>query len=407
MKTILYAENANIKFDENEVLVNDKNMDIEEPSKEKNQGLAIDKMREFYTKVLSKQYDNIIVLSGAGTSVNIGKSQKGLTMGGLWDKVTEKIGEKRLNEFVSTIKYKRGLDDKNLENLMSQALLFQHFENNLDVNKTIKEIEAIIRQCCTLDLPPDSPHSIFLKKITARKLKYPRVKIFTLNYDLLFEQAASSGGYIVIDGFSFNTPRKFNGIYYDYDIVSRNISNKNISDENFIPRVFNLYKPHGSLDWESEEDEEGNKIFVKKDQPTNPVLIYPSTEKYELSYEQPYFEMLSRLQQELRCRNTLLLVIGFSFGDKHIKAMVSETLKNNPSITLIIVSPDVAETHEKEKDEQKIEKVPHFAFEDFKIKSQIMKNVILISETFADFAKHYPYSEIYSFNQGEEQNESI
>ena len=62
MKTILYAENANIKFDENEVLVNDKNMDIEEPSKEKNQGLAIDKMREFYTKVLSKQYDNILII---------------------------------------------------------------------------------------------------------------------------------------------------------------------------------------------------------------------------------------------------------------------------------------------------------------------------------------------------------
>ena len=94
--------------------------------------------------------------------------------------------------------------------------------------------------------------------------------------------------------------------------------------------------------------------------------------------------MISRFQQELREKNTMLVIIGFSFYDKHIKAMIMEALDTNPSITVVIVAPDVH--------------LPD-SFVDMKNKAEKMKNVILIDETFQNFAKYFPYSNIYDFSE--------
>ena len=88
--------------------------------------------------------------------------------------------------------------------------------------------------------------------------------------------------------------------------------------------------------------------------------------------------------KELREKNTILVIIGFSFYDKHINTMIMEALDTNPSITVVIVSPDV---HKSE------------CFCEMKTKSEKMKNVILINETFANFSKNFPYSDIYDFSE--------
>ena len=302
----------------------------------------------------------------------------------LWVAVVQQIGFPKLEEFAKSVKY-TPIDATytDLEALLSHAMLAEAYYHRTKIEKMIDAIESIIRKNCKLSLPEDAPHIAFIRKITARKLKYSRAKIFTLNYDLLFEQAASKGGYVVIDGFSFNTPRVFNGTNFDYDIVTRN-TNRAISEESFSPKVFHLYKIHGSLDWERIRDGEYD-TFIKTDTPTLPVMIYPSNSKYESSYEQPYFEMISRFQQEMRSKNTLLIVIGFSFYDKHIKAMIDEALNVNPSITMIVVSPDVKNSAN---------------YADLKNKTKLMKNIILVSESFEDFAKNYPYSDIYDYSDG-------
>ena len=64
--------------------------------------------------------------------------------------------------------------------------------------------------------------------------------------------------FTIIDGFSFSLPRVFSGRNFDLDIVSRN--NSRVKEEdNFIQKVFHLYKLHGSVDWCKEE----NIIFQK------------------------------------------------------------------------------------------------------------------------------------------------
>lgn len=48
--------------------------------------------------------------------------------------------------------------------------------------------------------------------------------------------------------------------------------------------------------------------------------------------------MMTRFQTALRLKNTTLVVIGFSFGDKHILSMINEALEQNPSFQLIIIN---------------------------------------------------------------------
>ena len=174
----------------------------------------------------------------------------------------------------------------------------------------------------------------FIKKLTSRKTKQSRLKIFTTNYDKAFEEAGAEGGYVIIDGFSFTQPRKFSGKYFDYDVVIRENSRTNAT-ENFANNVFHLYKLHGSVNWELKDND-----VIQVLEPSKAMMIYPNSNKYESSYEQPYFEMMSRFQTELRKNGTnTLITVGFSFADKHIFTMIIEALNQNPSLNIIIIEP--------------------------------------------------------------------
>ncbi|MBP2658042.1 MAG: hypothetical protein H6Q69_1074 [Firmicutes bacterium] len=390
MEKIFYSENCSISYDSEKVIINREIVSEDERGICSPDNYAYIKMREAYKIVFSRQYENIVVLSGSGTSVGVGVGKKvGKTMVGLWEAVVGKLEFEKIQTFAEKIRFDHiNREYTDLEALLSKAILSQKYLDNKEIGAIIQEIKEIIKLECSLKLPNDAPHLTFLRKLTARKLKYSRVKIFTLNYDLLFEQAGSKGGYVIIDGFSFSYPRLFNGVNFDYDIISRNISRPQ-SEENFVAKVFHLYKPHGSLDWEKVEIANDEEQVVKSNNPDNPLMIYPNNNKFEYSYEQPYFEMISRFQQELRTKNILLLVIGFSFYDKHIKTMIYEALNVNPSITTAIVSPDV----KKER-----------SFVELKSKAATMGNIYLINETFNDFVKYYPSSDIYDYFNKEEQN---
>lgn len=230
----------------------------------------------------------------------------------------------------------------------------------------------------TIIMPEDTPHKEFLKRITARKLK-----LFTTNYDMLFEQAANECGFTMIDGFTFTFPRVFKGNNYDYDIVIRKNS-RITAQENYASKVFHLYKLHGSLDLERDtETDQIRKCDFKNNR--RPVMIFPSSIKCETSYEQPFFEMMSRFQAELCMDNALLIIIGYSFGDKHINSMIFEALELNHSLQLIIVDPSIE------------------YFEEIIERTQRTANIMLIRCDFKEFAWNYPYSYAYSEEEmGEE-----
>lgn len=367
---------------------------------------ALATKRKKYSEFLNNQFENLIILTGAGSSVGIGKDikigeetkeRKGKLLAELWDDVKEVISEEILYEFCKLVKYEdkfknEGEDEqyvKNLEKLLSLANISKNYvehtpvdgKQKIVIEDIIKKIEEVIKSNCTLKLPENAPHTLFIEKITKRKVTLPRVKIFTLNYDTLFEQAGRKKNFTIIDGFSFSHPRTFSGRNFELDIVSRN-SSRVKEEDNFIQKVFHLYKPHGSVDWTNEENQ-----IIQKDEPDKSLMIYPKDSKYESSYEQPYFEMMSRFQQNVRNENTLLICIGFSFNDKHIVTAIVEALEQNPGFQLMVVNKGI----------DNFSKSFNPIFEAAKIHN----NIVLIDEVFDDFAKYYP--DLKSYNQEDEK----
>ena len=365
---------------------------------------ALATKRKKYSEFLNNQFENLIILTGAGSSVNIGENiiidgvsfeRKGRLLAQLWDDVEAKLSQPILEKFCKLIRYEEKFKEneedadfkyvKNLEKLLTLANIAKNYVVDvpeedkvaMSIEEIIIDIEKIIKVNCSLKLPENAPHSLFIEKITKRKVTLPRVKIFTLNYDTLFEQAGRKKNFTIIDGFSFSHPRTFSGRNFDLDIVSRN-SSRVKEEDNFVQKVFHLYKPHGSVDW----TKEGYDI-IQKDKVENPLMIFPKDSKYESSYEQPFFEMMSRFQQNLRNENVLLICVGFSFSDKHIVTAIVEALEQNPGFQLMVVNKDIDTTSK--------------TFKPIFEASKKHNNIVLIDELFEDFANNFP--DLKSYNQ--------
>ena len=137
---------------------------------------------------------------------------------------------------------------------------------------------------------------------------------------------------------------------------------------------------HGSVDWYRDS----HNIY-QKDNIENPLMIYPNQSKYESSYEQPYFEMMSRFQQSLRDENVTLICIGFSFGDKHVVTAIREALEQNPSFQLMVINRSIDETN--------------INIKPFIEAAKKHNNIVFVAETFDDFVTNYP--DLKSYNQDE------
>lgn len=347
---------------------------------------ANDIKRSTYINFFKKPFKNLLILSGAGSSIDVG----GPLMSQLWTTVDEKYKIENIDGFkIIRDKVRFTSDKKDLEALLSQIEGYSKFAGDIDVQigsqklsiLTIKEtIFTIIKNGCDIKKPTGQyPHKFFIEKLLQRKQTNPRIKVFTLNYDLMFEYAATDVNAIVIDGFSFTYPRTFSGRFFDYDIVQREGS-KLQEEDNFIQRVLHLHKLHGSLNWERHID---GRILVC-DNPTVPLMVYPREAKYEDSYEQPFFEMMARFQRSLRINNdTLLIAIGYSFNDKHINAAIEEALNQNPSFRLAVIDPGF--------DNDNIS----FSLKEIMAAAQDSERIIMISEKFIDFANYFPEIKTY------------
>lgn len=368
---------------------NEKNEEIK-PSVEQ---VQIEK-RRIYSEFFKKPFKNLLILTGAGSSMDV----NGKSMFQLWDIAEKKYHFEETEEaglncdfktICETINYDYELKD--LEALLSQIegtikfsgdpQLILHNDVKKELSLIKDEIFKVIVDECTIPTPPiDSfPHKTFLEKILQRKQTSPRVKIFTLNYDTLFEDAARAANAIVIDGFSFTFPRTFSGRFFDYDIVQREGS-KLKEEDNFVQRVLHIHKLHGSINWTRKEST--NDVIVESN-PTKPLMVYPRESKYEDSYEQPFFEMMARLQRNLRLNNdTLLICIGYSFNDKHINAAIEEALNQNPGFRLAVIDPGFDYSTVK-------------AMQSIKNQALKSERILIVAETFSDFANSFPEIQTY------------
>jgi hypothetical protein len=288
----------------------------------------------------SLQLPNLSLFAGSGTSLaEVG----GPSMWNLWQKSMLLDPNAAKNDFtfnklkqdaettVKTVKYTETVNP-NIEHFLSQCDSYLSFNEDLGVEKFINSVKEIIVNECSLFIGKEksdiSAYELLLQKLARRRVRDPRLKIFTTNYDMCFETAASNLGLMVVDGFSYTRVRKFDGRYFNYDVVRRDLD----SNE-YVEGIFQLYKLHGSVSWERKDK---NIIESNGCKPQDTVLIYPAKGKYQQAFIQPHLELLSRFLESLRQPNSCLLIAGFGFNDDHLSEPIISAVKSNPGLKLII-----------------------------------------------------------------------
>jgi hypothetical protein len=144
------------------------------------------------------------------------------------------------------------------------------------------------------------------------------VEIFTTNYDLLIEQAFERTRVAYFDGFVGST-KAF-------------LDERTIDSEDLPARWARLWKLHGSVNWQLDEDK--SAVRVSAGDPNNCPLIHPSHLKYSESRRMPYLAMIDRLRAFLRLDAAVLAVSGYSFRDEHINDVLLQGVRTNPTAAI-------------------------------------------------------------------------
>lgn len=141
---------------------------------------------------------------------------------------------------------------------------------------------------------------------------YP-VELFTVNYDLLLENALEKMRVPYFDGFVGTLQGSFHT-----ELVEALPG----SDSEAMPSFFvRLWKLHGSVNWAWN----ANNQIVRRGHPVpegEAAAIYPSDTKYEESRRVPFLVLQDRFRRALHQPETLMLIAGYSFGDDHLNEMI-------------------------------------------------------------------------------------
>lgn len=314
-------------------------------------------------------YENTVILAGAGASIvnndgGIPDKSYGHTVNMLAQVVDEILEENEdlfsINELCDLCKYNIPIKETKkfeydkieehynhefiLEDFLSKVLSYEEFmDENETKNKyklTKDKILEVIKDKTSYSFDKNIHNHGTLIKIFSDMIKTPsRLSIVTTNYDTLFEEAAESLNFTVMDGFSFTSKPSFDVDLFNWFLV-KPILNVNSDNVEYKKNIINLLKIHGSL---TRKQEGGKIIRCDKENNENPIMIFPSSNKYYHSYENPYFELFSKFQELLKTPNTLLITTGFSFADNHIAKMITQAIKSNPSLTILATDYSIDE----------------------------------------------------------------
>jgi hypothetical protein len=330
--------------------------------------------------------ENLVVLTGAGSSVSLG----GKTMGGLESCVLDTVS--RLADIPAPIKtiiavriadsITGGDDIPGFEDwlsfLVNAEVVTRHVHSpfsslnwksgatpsNDDLTWLIDRIGKAIFLECALTLPADTskeiaPQIAFLAKLIARDSNLGRAHIFTLNYDTLPEQAMDLLGIQYFDGFGGRAQARFDpsvyglDIYYPGEIAEGRVRR--------FDKFTHLYKLHGSIHWYVDSGElharhpalptkEQYRALASEEKATRlnqlavtlpSIGILPTVNKFAQTLSMPFAQLFRSLQIRLSAPQTFLLILGYGFGDDHVTRLI-ETALMNPSLVMLVVEPDPA-----------------------------------------------------------------
>lgn len=327
---------------------------------------------KYVLQFTDRSFENIVVLVGAGASVVMDKEDN---INSDYGKTVAMIAEQVFNQ-LSSGKYQ--LPDSKKTNLQNQVDIFTleemargigYCDNIVNSSGSVKKIDPkfdleaflsrlimynqfvkdekekwlnsqaavfdIIKQATSYEYEKDIfNHKALINILSNKLLSENKLSIVTTNYDTLIEDAADDMNYTVFDGFSFSRIPTFDDDMFEWHL-SKHVSNVKTRENIYKKQVIDLLKIHGSLTWRRSAGGK-NIIRLNKQAPGQAIMIFPSSDKYMQSYEEPYFELFARFQDLLKRPNTLLITTGFSFADNHISRMIIQAISHNSGLSTLI-----------------------------------------------------------------------
>lgn len=247
---------------------------------------------------------------------------------------------------------------KNLERMMEVLMTAQKFcETSLnkefqdagnDVDAVITGVKNFILRKCTDGSFARGDETVvtlyrrFYQSLATRSRGLAPPWVFTTNYDLFNERAMDRSGIPYSNGFSGTVERRFNPSTYRRALAEQlDITSKRWAA---VDGYVHFCKLHGSVNWTEERTglfpirECGNELDPAQDR----VMIYPTPSKQTASFGSPYSDMFREFQRQIVQDQSVLFVMGFSFGDEHINNIIFQGL-TLPGFRLIaFLDPDDA-----------------------------------------------------------------
>lgn len=227
------------------------------------------------------------------------------------------------------------------------------------------------------------------------RLTPKQVNLFTTNVDTLIENAAEDVGVEFNDGFKGSVNQIFDETNFRKSISKVSLHFQSVAE---LP-VFNLYKVHGSINWEKlSDDRVGNdyklaqvkkisdalvgitpnqfvettyidsgktkshtyeelkdavrKLTIAKDDQYDVflseydklIMVNPTKHKFqETVMDMHFYELMRLYSNSLEKENSVLFVTGFSFADEHIANLTMRAANSNPTLQVIIFAYDASE----------------------------------------------------------------
>lgn len=303
---------------------------------------TVDEVKKIISQAL--QMENLSILMGAGCSSYYMKKdddetekEYGIsTMAGLFNDFMEKNSDfKILNEDISQ------KVNNNLEELMDFMNAVKQVNNiscvDKEIDSKIDTVKKFITEKIMEGMNCDELASLYKKfyiKTISSNRKTP-INIITTNYDMYNERALDELNFVYNNGFTGAYKRVFNPNTYRFMYVDNMNLQKDIWTR--VEHFYNLYKIHGSLSWKK-NGEEILEVSADKynDEDYKNVMIYPTPLKDRSTLMVPYTDLMRNFQDNLMRKNSVLITLGYSFGDDHINRIILNNL-SIPSFRLIIL----------------------------------------------------------------------
>ena len=285
--------------------------------------------------------ENLVILTGLGTSLCIKDSAGNSiapTMSDLWNLARLKYPDfEAILTKVNHPKEPSGGWKEDIETLLSRCQMSVELRDDAVIRAFIAKTEdLIVESCGFLRLLADGyglpVHESFLRKIHDVRYAFS-VPSFSPQI-MISASRLPQERRVSLPSTASHIQRRSSSMGF-ISAMTLSIEKQNLRCRLTLQMLFSFFKLHGSVDW----DRTVSGQVTRSSAPKKPVIIYPRSGKFESSYNQPYFEMMSRFQAALRLPNTGLLVVGFGFNDAHLVGPLTSALRSNASLRLIAVAP--------------------------------------------------------------------